>query len=136
VMPRSRSRSMPSSTWSDISLFDSAPVSSRIRSDRVVLPWSMWAMMQKLRIRRGSMGPGSEVEAGVGVQGQVGDLPPLEPSSPDLGDHGGVVGRERRTHGEALDPRLARLLGHARAQQRVAGDTAGQADRARLLAAR
>src|SRR5262245_32585115 len=94
VMPRSRSRSIPSRTCSDISLLDSAPVSSRIRSDSVVLPWSMWAMMQKFRISRGSMGVLSEVEAGVGVQRQIGDLPPLEPPPADLGDHGGVVGRQ------------------------------------------
>src|SRR6267142_870843 len=135
-MPRSRSRSMPSSTWSDISLLDSAPVSSMIRSDRVVLPWSMWAMMQKFRMSLASMGPRSEVEGGVGVQRQVGDRAPLEQAPPDLGDHGGVVGRERRAHGEAFDRRLPRLLGEAGAQKRVAGDAPGQADRAGLLPAR
>src|SRR2546422_1506888 len=125
-MPRSRSRSMPSSTWSDISRLDSAPVSSRIRSDRVVLPWSIWAMMQKFRMSRASMGPRSEVEAGVGVQRQIGDRAPLEQAPPHFGDHGGVVGGERRTDGEALDRRFVRLLGEAGAQERVAGDAPGQ----------
>src|SRR5213594_239838 len=110
-MPRSRSRSMPSSTWSDISLLESAPVSSSIRSDSVVLPWSMWAMMQKFRISRGSMGSRSEVEAGVGVQRKVGDLALHEPAPPDLGDHGGVVGRESRADRVIPDGRLAGLFG-------------------------
>ena len=35
-----------------------APVSSRIRSDSVDLPWSMWAMIEKLRMRARSMADG------------------------------------------------------------------------------
>ena len=31
-------------------------VSSRIRSDSVLLPWSMWAMIQKLRMLSRAMG--------------------------------------------------------------------------------
>jgi hypothetical protein len=31
-----------------------APVSSRIRSDRVDLPWSTWLMIEKFRMRAGS----------------------------------------------------------------------------------
>ena len=50
VMPFSRSRSMRSSTCSAISRWAMVPVSSSRRSARVDLPWSMCAMMQKLRI--------------------------------------------------------------------------------------
>src|SRR5687767_13376212 len=52
-MPRSRSRSMSSSTWSIISRSESAPVRSSSRSARVDLPFSMWAMIEKLRMRSG-----------------------------------------------------------------------------------
>src|ERR1700692_4819971 len=55
VMPRSRSRSMESSTCSCISRDESAPVISSKRSARVDLPWSMCAMIQKLRMNCGSM---------------------------------------------------------------------------------
>src|SRR6266508_2221314 len=51
VMPRSRSRSMVSRTWSCISRWLMAPVRSSRRSASVDLPWSMWAMMQKFRTR-------------------------------------------------------------------------------------
>ena len=51
VMPRSRSRSIESSTCASvISRGCSAPVSSRKRSASVDFPWSMWAMMEKLRM--------------------------------------------------------------------------------------
>src|SRR5206468_3302260 len=55
VMPRSRSRSMASSTCASISRACSAPVTSRNRSARVDLPWSMCAMTEKLRMKRGSI---------------------------------------------------------------------------------
>ena len=51
VIPRSRSRSMLSRNWSCMSRLATVPVSCSKRSARVDLPWSMWAMMQKLRIR-------------------------------------------------------------------------------------
>ena len=35
------------------------PVMPSMRSASVDLPWSMWAMMQKLRIRAGSVEAGS-----------------------------------------------------------------------------
>src|SRR5262245_14010015 len=53
-MPRSRSRSMSSRNCDDISRLDTVPVNSRSRSASVDLPWSMCAMMEKLRIRAGS----------------------------------------------------------------------------------
>src|SRR3972149_3938510 len=51
VIPRSRSRSMESSTWSTAFLGSIAPVRASSRSARVDLPWSMWATMEKFRIR-------------------------------------------------------------------------------------
>ena len=49
-MPRSRSMSMRSRYWSRFSRSDTSPVISRMRSASVDLPWSIWAMMLKLRI--------------------------------------------------------------------------------------
>ena len=54
VMPRSRSMSIESRYCSRMRRGSTAPVSSRMRSDRVDLPWSTWLMMEKLRMR--SMG--------------------------------------------------------------------------------
>src|SRR6476659_2152272 len=58
VMPRSRSMSMRSRYWARIMRSSTTPVSWSIRSASVDLPWSMWAMMQKLRISAGSVCPG------------------------------------------------------------------------------
>src|ERR671920_1043808 len=55
VMPRSRSMSIRSRYWARIARESTTPVSWSIRSARVDLPWSMWAMMQKLRITAGSV---------------------------------------------------------------------------------
>ena len=52
VIPRSRSRSMLSMNCALRSRSVSASVASSSRSASVDLPWSMWAMMEKLRIRR------------------------------------------------------------------------------------
>ena len=54
VMPRSRSRSIESSNWSCFSRMWIVPVRSSNRSESVVFPWSIWAMMQKLRVSFGS----------------------------------------------------------------------------------
>src|SRR5690242_5771487 len=51
VIPRSFSRSIESSTWPTAFLASMVPVRERSRSARVDLPWSMWATMEKLRIR-------------------------------------------------------------------------------------
>src|SRR5439155_1639846 len=56
VIPRSRSRSMRSRYCSRIWRSATAWVRSRKRSARVDLPWSMWATMQKLRMRDWSIG--------------------------------------------------------------------------------
>src|SRR5215207_1843782 len=49
-MPRSRSRSIESSTWARIARGSTVFVISRMRSASVDLPWSMWAMIEKLRM--------------------------------------------------------------------------------------
>src|SRR5262245_49052637 len=100
-----------------------------MRSDRVVFPWSMCAMMQKLRMSLGSMDPRSEVEAWVGVHEKIGCLPPRELPPADLGDHGGVVGGELGADREALDPGLLGLLGDPGAQKGIAGDPSRKANR-------
>src|SRR6266704_5663818 len=56
VMPRSRSKSIVSSTCSRISRLSSVPVSSIRRWARVDWPWSIWATMQKLRMWSWRMG--------------------------------------------------------------------------------
>ena len=50
VMPFSRSKSMLSRTWACISRWLSVLVFSNRRSASVDFPWSIWAMMQKLRM--------------------------------------------------------------------------------------
>ena len=70
VMPRSRSMSIRSRYWERICRWSTTPVSWSIRSARVDLPWSMCAMMQKLRISAGSVRLGSGTLGGVaGTQG-------------------------------------------------------------------
>src|SRR5439155_17726016 len=61
VMPRSRSMSIRSRYCARICRPSTTPVSCNIRSASVDWPWSMWAMMQKFRIRSGSVAPGSSV---------------------------------------------------------------------------
>src|SRR3954447_14462750 len=51
VMPRSRSMSIESRYCSRMSRASTAPVSSRMRSESVDLPWSTWAMIERLRMR-------------------------------------------------------------------------------------
>jgi hypothetical protein len=52
-MPRSRSRSMESRNCARASRSETALVACKRRSASVLLPWSMWAMMEKLRIFTG-----------------------------------------------------------------------------------
>lgn len=58
VIPRSRSMSMRSRYCARICRASTTPVSCNMRSASVDLPWSMWAMMQKLRINAGGVLPG------------------------------------------------------------------------------
>src|SRR4051812_45363076 len=55
VMPRSFSMSILSSTWLDISRAVRPPVDWMSRSASVDLPWSIWAMIEKLRMRERSV---------------------------------------------------------------------------------
>src|ERR1700738_4240838 len=55
VMARSRCRSLASSSGSSIARFWTVLVNSSRRSDSVVLPWSMCAMMQKFRTWAGPL---------------------------------------------------------------------------------
>ena len=59
VMPRSRSMSMRSRYCAFMSRGCTTPVACSMRSASVDLPWSMWAMMQKLRITEGSVAAGT-----------------------------------------------------------------------------
>ncbi len=54
VMPRSRSMSMESRYCARMRRGSTAPVISKMRSESVDLPWSMCAMMERLRILRES----------------------------------------------------------------------------------
>src|SRR5690606_12951218 len=58
VIPRSRSIGLLSSTCASISRSVRPPHSWMMRSASVDLPWSTWAMMEKLRMLR--IGPGCE----------------------------------------------------------------------------
>src|SRR5436853_2843019 len=52
VMPRSRSSSIVSSSCGRCLRGSTAPFVSRMRSASVDFPWSMWAMIEKLRMFR------------------------------------------------------------------------------------
>jgi hypothetical protein len=93
VMPRSRSSSIESSTWSAISRSVRPPHSWMMRSASVDLPWSMCAMIEKLRMRLcGVMGNAKKGARGTllslralsyrkpGLQGRL-----VEPPEADLG---------------------------------------------------
>jgi hypothetical protein len=64
VIPRSRSRSIESSTCSAISRSARPPQTWISRSASVDFPWSMCAMMEKLRVSRVSVIPGQLVDQG------------------------------------------------------------------------
>src|SRR5699024_9849325 len=67
VIPRSRSMSIRSRYCARITRSSTTPVSCSIRSARVDLPWSMWAMMQKLRSCSGAVALGAMVALAAGV---------------------------------------------------------------------
>ena len=66
VMPRSRSMSMRSRYCARMARASTTPVSWSMRSASVDLPWSMCAMMQKLRIRSGGVALGANAERAMG----------------------------------------------------------------------
>src|SRR5882762_7106915 len=95
----------------------------------------MWAMMQKLRMSRGSMRRSSELQPGIGVERKIGGFAAQELPPADLGDHGGVVAGEGGADGVALETLPFRRLGDAGSQKRVARHATRQTDRAGPLAA-
>src|SRR5262245_38504505 len=107
VMPRSRSRSMSSRNCDDISRFDTVPVRSRRRSASVDLPWSMCAMIEKLRmcaVSRGGL-PGPASDGPYGRRGMSATIP-----APCIRVPSGPVFEARRTGVEYLALALGFLL--------------------------
>src|SRR6185503_388179 len=122
VMPFSRSRSIESRTWLVIWRGSMACVSSSRRSARVDFPWSMWAMIEKLRSRAWGIVTRRESRrasrAGVrcDLAGKVQD-----------GDEAGAeIGQLRRTpgrHGAAKVRELPwKVVGQRPAARAVRGD--------------
>src|SRR6185503_7696059 len=103
VMPRSRSSSMSSRNCADISRAETAPVRSRSRSASVDFPWSMWAMIEKLRMR--------SVSSGSGLSGARPE--PLDRAPEALGERDGGTPPEPLGRLRAIDdaPPLLALLG-------------------------
>ena len=60
-----------------------APVISRIRSDSVDLPWSMWAMIEKFRMRTRSMAAVDATGERLGAAVSPGSLSPAAPTEED-----------------------------------------------------
>ena len=60
MIPRSRSRSIESSSWARIARGSTVWVVSRMRSASVDFPWSMWAMIEKFRMWAWSAMAGQE----------------------------------------------------------------------------
>src|SRR3954470_12140943 len=99
VIPRSRSSSIESSSCSRMSREATVWVISRMRSASVDLPWSMWAMIEKLRMRLWSDKRPPRIEAGSGDR-HHGD--------PPVGEEAGRSGRARA---HAAAGQVAQLLG-------------------------
>src|SRR4051794_9914809 len=110
VIPRSRSRSIESSTCARMSRDSTVCVISRMRSASVDFPWSMWAMIEKLRMRdwsamgrckgraEASLGPESEqaTEERQPACREARDLLGLPDAQPQHG-----AGVDDRTEGQA-----------------------------------
>src|SRR3954447_8953229 len=88
VMPRSRSSSIESSSCGRCLRGSTAPVTSRMRSASVDFPWSMWAMIEKLRMLSAGARTRPMLGAPEPAADQLRDLPRLV----DLqGEHAGDV---------------------------------------------
>src|SRR6266511_5928909 len=108
VIPRSRSRSIESSIWGTWARASTAPVSSRILSASVDLPWSMWAMIEKLRMRSiaATKGRGRQLDPAQ----QSEDLLSLgHPQGEDRAEVGGAAREERRAQGDDLGDRASEI---------------------------
>src|SRR3954454_7938400 len=79
-MPRSRSSSIESRSCGMCLRGSTAPVTSRMRSASVDLPWSMWAMIEKLRMR--SIGRAQYCEGQVRWPNEARDCANGSPRSP------------------------------------------------------
>ena len=90
VIPRSRSMSIRSRYCARALRSSTTPVSCSIRSASVDLPWSMWAMMQKLRMTAGSVRPGGGAVGVVGtaVSSLLSGVVVGEPQSSHAGSSG------------------------------------------------
>src|ERR1700710_2496978 len=111
-MPRSHPRSMESSTWARIDRGSTVFVISRMRSASVDFPWSMWAMIEKLRMFLA--GPGTTHQDRGGRPGppasgqQAADLARLrDAQDPDQGRVYRRPGRERASDRGDLPPERA-----------------------------
>src|SRR4051812_10834091 len=94
VMPRSRSRSIESSTCSAISRSASPPHIWMKRSASVDLPWSMCAMMEKLRILVWDI----EALRRINKEGAPLGHPPLTARYSSLERNSALVGEPRDRH--------------------------------------
>src|SRR5260221_350287 len=101
VMPRSRSRSIESSTCSRMSRSATEPVSWRMRSASVDFPWPMWAMIEKLRMRDWSM-------RGVDRSWMQGLPPPRRTLSPARRAGYGARRAEEKLRTRGVEQELAR----------------------------
>src|SRR6476659_473255 len=150
VIPRSRSMSIRSRYCARAARSSTTPVSWSIRSARVDLPWSMWAMMQKLRMIAGAVRPG----CGAGVVGTettadsrwVRD-PPIVPSGARNDSLGGGsvlrAGVEKAGAEQRLPQRVPALHGpadgvvvvaaHRRADRRAGAEDPAERERVHVL---
>ena len=104
VMPRSRSMSIESRYCSRMSRGSTAPHRSRMRSDSVVLPWSMWAMMRDSAVgadRSRSDGP-SRSHDGRRAVATTADSP-CAAGSPTVSPYPGRRGTEPTTRGSVAN---------------------------------
>src|SRR2546428_5395408 len=115
VMPRSRSMSIESRNCSRMSRGSTAPHSSRMRSVRVVLPWSMWLSVLTQRIR---------VVGGTTGQGTVGPL---------MANIKSQIKRNRQNEGRRLRNKAARSEIKTRVKRAVQAAETGAEDQAEAL---
>src|SRR3712207_1089394 len=106
VIPRSRSRSMESSSCARMERGSTVWVVSRMRSASVDFPWSMWAMIEKLRMCAWSAMSAGERLRGAAPEPAAEELQDLRRLRDAHGEHrGGVGGRaggERRADRDDL----------------------------------
>src|SRR3954447_9684055 len=88
-MPRSRSSSIESSSCGRCLRGSTAPVTSRMRSASVDFPWSMWAMIEKLRM----------LAAGARTRSMLGGGP-AQPAADQLRDLPRLVDLQREHAGD------------------------------------